>query len=286
MGRRIIFVFFIIALGSSFISRVVASGSDANATINDSSVIKLNSQDLNKKDFISKDNLPNRTGNKDHQEQKYSFESDKQKDNWSFKDILWSILSGFLGAFIALLVDQYKKPKLDIVASEDANDDILYQLPHPKAGERWKYYRVKVINKPVTKYLAWLINRETAQQISATITVKELDQTLKGRWAGTLELPMANPLDLMRLANFPDPVTLTAGQSAILDVFTKYEHDQEAYVWNNEAYFNDWRTQKYRMVPGKYTIEVRVTSLNGSFKVKTFKSHIHPTINDTNLREE
>lgn len=281
MGRKIVYVFVFITLIIFFISRVKASGSDVTGIISNNSARNLINQDFVQKNSTDKlnVNVSDNTTQILQEKPLITVES-----NSIIKDLFWSIFGGFLGALIALLVDQYREPKLDIIASETANDDITYPAWHLRNGERWKYYRVKVINKPVNKYLSKLINRETAQQVQAVVTFKDLNQSMKGRWAGTLELPAANPLDYLRLANFPDPVTITAGQSEILDVFTKYEHDQEAFGWNNEAYLNNWRTQKYKMIPGNYNIEVKVTSSNGSYKIKSFKAHISSIIGRTTLQ--
>lgn len=197
--------------------------------------------------------------------------------------LFWAIVGGFIGSFIAILIDKYQKPKLDIIATEEANADNTYPRPHLHAG-RWKFFRVLVLNKPVNKFLSPFIARETAQQVSATITVRELNQTMKGRWAGTLELVQANPADYIRIVNFPDPMNIYAGGTKEqLDIFTKSGTDDEAYGWNNEAYLYNWRNPRVKMQPGNYTIDVTVTALDGSQTKKTFRAHIATRIENTSL---
>jgi len=190
-----------------------------------------------------------------------------------------------MGTLIALELEKFREPKLEIAAREEASDDITYQPGRAHAGERWKFFRVRVTNREVPKWLHWLLERETAQQVIARVTLVELGRTMKGRWSGTLELPQASPLDYARLANFPDPVTIAAGSSESLDVFVKPANDQNAYRWNNEAYLFNWRTPTYRLAPGDYRIEVEVTALNGPNARRSFKAHIEAGVDATSLTE-
>lgn len=199
-------------------------------------------------------------------------------------NLVWAILGGFFGAIIALGAEKYRKPKLEIASGEDANSDNTYPAGHLRAGQRWKFFRVRVTNRPIPKFLSWILQRETAQQVNARITFRELGVTLKGRWAGSLELAQANPLDLSRLANFPDPVTIVAGEPETLDVFAKFQGDQEAYGWNNESYLNNWKTPLYKLVPGDYQVEVQVTTFDGIQAKKLLRVHIDKTIEDTYLK--
>lgn len=197
-------------------------------------------------------------------------------------NFLWSVFGGFLGAIIAILFQNYTNASLDIIASADANDEHTYPVGYVVPG-RWKFFRVKVKNRQVNSRLRWLFHREPAQQVNAIITFTQLNKKMKGRWAGTLELPHANPFSVTRLANFPDPVTINPGHEEILDVFAKYDNDQEAYGWNNEAYLHTWRTPHYKLNPGNYKILIEVTSENGAYCKKYFKAHIKNTIDNTYL---
>lgn len=106
---------------------------------------------------------------------------------------------------------------------------------------------------------------------------------MKGRWAETLELTQASPFELVKLANFPDPITIFPGDSAILDIFVKYDNDNEAYGWNNEAYLHNWRTPYYQLDPGDYDIEIILSGVNAQTK-KIVKGHIGTTTDTTYLR--
>lgn len=197
------------------------------------------------------------------------------------QQLVWAIIGGFIGAFIALWLDKFNNPVLEIIASEDANDDKIFPQGYIVPG-RWKFFRVKIKNKAIPKIFTLFFTRETAEQLHAKITFRQINETMKGRWSATLELPAANPLDKERLANFPDPENVFAGEDALLDVFAKYEHDTEAYGWNNEAYLNDWRTQDYKLDPGDYDIEIEIAGLNTKVR-KNFRAHITTTIGGTSL---
>lgn len=199
--------------------------------------------------------------------------------------LFWTILGALIGSVIALASERYKEPKLNIIAEEEANSDNVYPAGHLRAGQRWKFFRVRVKNEPTLRYLSRVISRSTAQQVNAKLRIIELNKTFKGRWASTLELVNASPLDIVRIVNFPDPITLISGESEFLDVFTKYEYDSEAYGWNNEAYLHNWRNPDYKMDIGDYLIEIQVIALSGAQKKKMFRVHIAATIDDTYISE-
>lgn len=201
-------------------------------------------------------------------------------------NLFWAALGAIIGSIIALRLAKYQNPSLEISAGEFANSDNRYPSNHIFPGQRWKFFRVSVKNKPIPKFLSWLLDRETAQEISARITIEELGRTYKGRWAGTLELPYASQLDIARLANFPEPVTLIAGEIEHLDIFTKNENDNEAYGWNNESYLHNWRNPNYLMTPGDYRIIVQVTTVTGNQKRKILRAHIETSIDNTYLVED
>jgi hypothetical protein len=205
------------------------------------------------------------------------------------------VLSNFLISFgaslaaivIALLIDRSRLPRIRIKVIEKANDDITYQAGNLK-GQRWKFFRVLVINHKMPKVFSWL-PRQTAENCRATITITGVDNTAnctyKGRWASTPEIPYYKDAGLIKIID-PDPVTIVAGSSEILDVITKYQYDQEAYGWNNEAYFNDWRTPQYKLNQGKYKIKVTVITQNGTSSIKELIAQIGPTIEETFIQNE
>ena len=140
----------------------------------------------------------------------------KNSNENEISQFIWTLFGGFIGAIIALLFEKFKNPRLEISATEEANQEHVYTNVTPSG--RYKFFRVKVSNKQLSKHFSWLITRGTAQQVNATINFKEINKMMKGRWASTLELAQANPLDYLKLANFPDPITIFPGESTFLDV--------------------------------------------------------------------
>jgi len=199
-----------------------------------------------------------------------------------------SFLISLLAVFIALLIDRKRLPNLEITASEQANADNTYNPLYPRAGERWKFFRVAVRNKPMPCPLQW-IPRQTAESCSAKIEFFKSDGvellfTLNGRWAGTPELPHI-PKDYWILKSlYPDPVPIPVKTQEFLDVVTKHEKDKEAYAWNNEAYLHNWRPPRYKLGKGDYRVKVTVNTQNGVSFSESFQLVVSDTIESTSLR--
>lgn len=203
-------------------------------------------------------------------------------------NLLIELLIGFAGSipalFLALWVDKQRMPKLEIIASEDANNDNRYQQPNPRAGERWKFFRVKVKNKPFSSPFSW-ITRQTAENCRGKIEFSKIGTaqsgfSMLGRWASSPELPLVSDAVLKLLQ--PDTVTIPVNEEGEnLDIITKCESDKEAYGWNNEAYFNNWRTQKYKLESGKYKVKISIATQNGVTFAENFELSISDKIEDT-----
>ena len=170
--------------------------------------------------------------------------------------LIISFVVSLLAVFIALLIERKRLPNLEITASEEANADVTYKPPHDRAGERWKFFRVAVRNKPMPCPLQW-IPRQTAENCRAKIEFfksggEESLFTLNGRWANTPELPHIPKEYWILKSLYPDPVTIPVKAQEPLDVITKHQKDKEAYVWNNEAYLHNWRPPRNRLDKGDY----------------------------------
>jgi len=198
------------------------------------------------------------------------------------KSFIGTIISGFVGAFIALWLDTFNNPDIEISITEQANTEGTYPMDKPVPGH-FKFFGLSVKNKEIPPFLPKrFFNREAAEQLDAKITFIELNKTMKGRWTTTLELPFANPQDAMRLANFPESKNILAGVSENLCVFVKFEKDIEAYGWNNEGYLHQWRTPDYRLNPGIYNIEVVIEGLNVKKKA-LFKINVAQKLEDCSI---
>ena len=205
--------------------------------------------------------------------------------DWSYTtNILVELLIAFIGSIPALLfalwIDKQRMPKLEIVASEEANTDSKY------AGVRWKFFRVIVKNKPLPKPFSW-IPRQTAENCRGKIEFLKIGTeksgfSMLGRWASSPELPFI-PDARVKLFH-PDPVTIPVNEKETLDVITKCENDKEAYGWNNEAYFNNWRTPEYKLERGKYRVKISIATQNGLTFAENFELSISDKIEDTYLK--
>lgn len=202
----------------------------------------------------------------------------KSMDNF-WPQLLIAFIGSIPAVFFALWVEKQRMPKLKIIASEEANADSTYQAPNPHAGERWKFFRVLVKNKPFSFPFKW-IPRQTAENCRAKIEFSKIGTenssfSMNGRWASTPEIPYVQNDAILKLL-YPDPVIIPVGENEYLDVVTKYEKDKEAYGWNNEAYFHDWRTPSYKLERGKYSVKITISTQNG----KTFTEKLELSISD------
>lgn len=204
-----------------------------------------------------------------------------------FIQLFISLIGSIPALFFALWAEKQRLPNLEIIASEEANADNTYSAPNPHSGERWKFFRVSVRNKPFIFPFSW-IPRQTAENCRAKIEFSKIgsenhDFSIMGRWVSTPEIPYIQNDTILKILS-PDPVTITVNEIEYLDVITKYENDKEAYGWNNEAYSNNWRTPKYKLERGKYTIKVSIATQNGISFTKKFELSISDRIEDTYLK--
>lgn len=194
-----------------------------------------------------------------------------------------SLCATILGISIVLLIERFRLPKIEIVVSEDANDDVTYPSGHTMAEQRWKFFRVWVKSKPMPKWLHWLV-RETAENCRAVISIEGVNNqtriAYKGRWASTPEIPNILYAAAVKITH-PDPVSIRAGEKEVLDIITKYEKDREAYGWNNESYFHNWRNPNCKLEPGQYRVKVTVDTQNGISAAKEITLVVGTTIEQT-----
>jgi hypothetical protein len=201
------------------------------------------------------------------------------------------LLISFIGSIPALLfalwIEKQRLPRLEIIASEEANADNTYKEPNPHAGERWKFFRVLVKNKPFIFPFHW-IPRQTAENCRAKIEFSKVGTekqgfSMIGRWASTPELPHV-PNDIVLKLLHPDPVTIPVHEKEFLDVITKHESDKEAYGWNNEAYLHNWKTPSYKLERGKYLVKISIETQNGKTFSQKFELLVSDKIEDSYLK--
>ena len=202
-------------------------------------------------------------------------------------NIAYEICIAFIGSipalFLTLWFDRLRMPKLEINAEESANADNTYPS---KNGERWKFFRVSVKNKPFPLF-SRIILRQTAENCRSKIEFSKIGSesesfSMIGRWSSTPELPYISTDATLKLL-YPDPVTIPVNSKEFLDVVTKYDRDFEAYGWNNEAYVHNWRTPQYKLSRGSYIVKVTISTQNGVTFNNTFKLVVSDKIEDTSI---
>jgi|GEM_PF-2100073 len=203
-------------------------------------------------------------------------------------DFVVAFLASIPALFVALFFDRLRMPKLLIFANEEANADNTYP---PGSGahenERWKFFRVRVTNKPFPWLLRW-IPRYAAENCRAQVHFSKIgdDQksfTMLGRWSSTPELVYISSDPALKVL-YPDPVTIPVNESESMDVVAKFEKEGDAWGWNNAAYFNNWRTPAYKLDRGKYRVKITVSTQNGASFVGNFELQVTEKIEDIIFR--
>jgi len=203
-----------------------------------------------------------------------------------FISFVISLIASLIAVLIAVWIERMRMPKLEIRTGDFANSDNRYPSSNIHANERWKFFRVEVENKEFPKIISW-IPRQTAENCRGKIEFYKKGElspifAFVGRWASTPEIPDV-PLEAIVKLQHPDPVTITVGEKEIMDIITKAEVDEEAYGWNNESYFHNWRNKAYLLQPGEYFVKVIINTQNGISFNKKLKLAIRKKIEDTVL---
>ena len=165
-------------------------------------------------------------------------------------DRIWPPL---LAVYLTQKFIKWRMPKLNILSEERVS--IL--------NDRFYAWRFLINNK---KSMDWLPLRETATNCQAKIEVfkghKEVFK-MRGRWANSAEIPDFPHDDQRRIVLYPEPISIRSGQGELLDGIVQYPNEKVAYGWNNEAYFNGWKTKAYKLEIGQYRVIVTISPQNG-----------------------
>ena len=95
---------------------------------------------------------------------------------------------------------------------------------------------------------------------------------MRGRWTNSPQITELAETNRFTTMLYPDPINIKSEERGeVLDCIVQFQGESEAYGWNNEAYFNHWRTPAYKLTNGQYRIFVTVTSQNGTEASKEFK---------------
>lgn len=207
-------------------------------------------------------------------------------------NIVIELAISFIGSIPALIfalwIDKQRMPKLKIIASEDTNSDVTCAHPNAHAGERWKFFRVAVKNEPFRWPFQW-IPRQTAENCRSKIEFTKIESenkefSMSGRWSSSPELPYMSGNDAVLKALYPDPVSIPINEEEILDIAVQCQSDNNAYAWNNEAYFSNWRPQNHKLEKGRYSVKITIATQNGVTFTQKFELSIADSIDNTYLK--
>lgn len=188
---------------------------------------------------------------------------------------LSTVLSIFFGGLITILtaigVENLRRPKLSL-SIEDRPLDVPAQ--HGKG--KCRNLRIKLRNATLPLAARWM-QRAAATQCRGEISFHYLNDgqdifghSMAVRWVSSPE-PIAsrivglNGVTQYYIQDFSRPfadsrIDVYPGEEELLDVAVRFDGENDCYGWNNESYFNNWRTPGWKLPRGRYLVKVVITS--------------------------
>jgi len=130
------------------------------------------------------------------------------------------------------------------------------------------FLHVRIKNRTVPQWIAWVYNGEPALSCSAWVSFHHLDghsifsEEMTARWTETPEPEIqrfkVGETTAVRVINVQNTVDIPPGESTQIDVVSRIEGDDACYGWNNRSYLHDWRNPKWPLGEGRYLARVRV----------------------------
>lgn len=206
-------------------------------------------------------------------------------------------IGGFIGAvlslFVSILIENQRKPKVTLDIEDYDFDNNLQGKP----AKIIKILRVKLLNRKVKPAFSWWLNREAFIHCNATIQILHLNHSplfsnpIHARWTGSDE-PYTLQMDsetkklipIFDLAKYNAVMSRTCypGTEEIIDVVTRYDNEEDCYIWNNDIYHKGWRNIDVRIPKGRYYVIVTVSSY-GENNIGYFKLENTLSIKDFRL---
>ena len=137
-----------------------------------------------------------------------------------------------------------------------------------------RHLRLILRNRPLPAVLHWM-ERNAALQCRGEITFHHLDgQDVFGRrmtirWANSPQPVPPQITDLKGEIQFliqdfgrsaMDTMDVYPGEEEVFDVAARFDDEPECFGWNNDSYLFEWRNPHWRLAPGRYLVEVVITS--------------------------
>lgn len=181
------------------------------------------------------------------------------------------ILGGLVTLFVAASVEKMRMPSLRLLPAPDSTVD----YPPDRPAKRARWVTVDLQNEPLPRW-AWWMQRSSAVRCHGTVQFRYtdgkavFDSPMPIRWARSPEpLPMRLIVGQCQLPILDDnllaaesTVDVYPGESERLAVAACFDDDVDCYGWCNESYLEEpkWRSARWRLAPGEYTVTISVTS--------------------------
>lgn len=193
-------------------------------------------------------------------------------------------------AFVAM-----RKPRVEMFLEGRRQDtwhwsDNKWVVPVSRESKK-NMWRLLVQQKEISPLFSWLLrSREAALQCKAELEFydKEGERifVMPGRWANSPEISLISSTDQLEKFYYPEKIDVSYHSSEPLDCIVHFLGDDVAFGWNNVAYhvdYSDGRIIKYKLVPGRYDVHVKVSGLNFVETIKKFRIEVSKDCNDTKV---
>ena len=191
-------------------------------------------------------------------------------------EILLSIVGGGLITITtAIFVEWLRKPNLALNIETPP-------LDVPADAPQKRHLRLVLRNKPLVFGLRWM-QRSAALQCRGTVTFHNKDgqdvfgKTMAVRWAGSpepinlsgqivdLQQPAQLVYRIINVTGMESRMDVYPGEQEMLDIAVRFSGEPECFGWNNESYFNNWRTPGWKLDRGAYLVRVVIASSGSKF---------------------
>jgi len=185
------------------------------------------------------------------------------------------VVGALISIWVTMLLEGVQKPNLELELRSECATRF-------RAGSHLGYVlQLRLVNKPLPRGLGWL-QRNSATEASGTITFRDLNgkdvfgAVMPIRWSNspqpgyTVVEDTPNAAPIKKMIFNPERLSTTRNippgshDEGVLDVAARFDNESECYGVNNESYFNDWHTPRWKLLPGEYLVDVKIRASNAS----------------------
>ena len=176
-----------------------------------------------------------------------------------------NLVTGVVGILIVLWIERQRRPGLSMGIGEKHQIKEGDFLNRPAST----WLRVKVYNRNVPRWLAWVYHGEPALGCRAWITFHDFegrrvpDREMEARWSDSnepkVEIITVEKGQVKRLVGAENFFDIPPGESTLLDVVIRDKSNSDCFGWNNESYLYDWRHDRWYLGgEGRYVARIRI----------------------------